>query len=120
MPVFARAGGIVPRQAYMHHSDERPLRRLLIDVYPGADGSFSLYEDAGEGFAYRRGRFARTPLRWDEGRRRLRIGPSRGAFRGRLSRRSYRVRFVGPRGISVVRVRAAPTDTPVTVAAPRR
>lgn len=95
MPVFARAGGIVPRQPYMDSTRPGPLPLVELDVYAGANGSFSLYEDSGEGFAYRDGSFARTRVSWNEGRRRLTVGADRGRFPGRRTRRAYRLRIVG-------------------------
>jgi alpha-glucosidase (family GH31 glycosyl hydrolase) len=97
MAVFAPAGGIVPRQPYMDYSDQRRLRLLELDVFAGRRGTLTLYEDAGEGFAYQRGQFARTPIRWNQEHRRLTIGRSRGDFPGSVDRRAYRVRFVGVR-----------------------
>jgi alpha-glucosidase (family GH31 glycosyl hydrolase) len=95
MPVFARAGGIVPRQPYADASTPAPPRVLELDVFAGRSGAFSLYEDAGDGFAYRGGGFARTALRWNQRRRTLTIGGSRGRYGGQPRRRTYRVRFVG-------------------------
>jgi len=97
MPAFARAGAIVPRAPYMDYSTERPLTPLTLDVYAGSDGSFSLYEDAGQGFGYQHGQFSRTPMRWNQRRRALTIGPARGSFSGRLRRRAYRIELIGVR-----------------------
>ena len=68
MPIFARAGAIVPAPGL------RRLRRraappdpLILNVYAGADGRFTLYEDEGVGFGYQQDQFTRTQLRWSEG-----------------------------------------------------
>jgi hypothetical protein len=103
-PVFARAGAIVPLAPQMDYSSQRPLSPLTLDVYAGASGSFSLYEDAGQGFGYQQGQFSRTPMRWDRRRRTLTIGPARGRFGGQLRRRAYRVELIGvgrPRAVLV-------------------
>ena len=94
MPVFARMGAIVPRQPEpkVRGGQADP---LAIDVYTGANGSYSLYEDAGDGFGYRRGQFARTPLRWNEGSATLTIGPAHGRFPGMRPKRRYLLRFLG-------------------------
>ena len=94
MPVFARVGAIVPR-------DPDPAPRssqadpLALDVYAGASGTDELYEDAGDGFGYRRGEFARTALRWRQNRSTLAIGAARGSFPGMRAKRRYVIRFVG-------------------------
>ncbi len=94
MPVFARTGAIVPRQPEpkVRGGQADP---LAIDVYAGADGSYSLYEDAGDGFGYRRGQFARTRLRWNQGSATLTIGRAHGRFPGMRPKRRYLLRFLG-------------------------
>jgi hypothetical protein len=64
-------------------------------VFAGRNGAFTLYEDAGDGLAYRRGAFSRARLRWSDARRRLTIGAARGRFPGRVRSRAYRVRLAG-------------------------
>ncbi|MDH7453814.1 glycoside hydrolase family 31 protein [Luteimonas composti] len=99
MPLFVRAGSIVPRTVVQQYVDEQPGAPLTIEVYTGADGSFSLYEDNGRSYGYERGESARIPLAWDEQRGELSIGAREGAYPGMAASREIRVRFVdGPRG----------------------
>lgn len=99
MPLFVRAGSIVPRTVVQQYVDEQPDAPLTIEVYTGADGTFSLYEDNGRNYGYERGESARIPLAWDEGAGELRIGAREGAYPGMAATREVRVRFVdGPRG----------------------
>ena len=97
MPVFARAGSIVPRRPYSSHVGDDQPDPLAIDVYAGADGSFDLYEDSNDGFEYQAGAFARTGLRWSQGAAggTLRIAPARGSYDGMGEQRRYLVRIVG-------------------------
>jgi hypothetical protein len=115
MPVFARAGSIVPLAPYMDYSSERPLSPLTLDVYAGHSGSFNLYEDAGTGFGYQHGQFARTPMRWNQRTRTLTIGPARGHFPGQLRRRAYVVRLIGANRTLTRRVRALSTSRRITI-----
>jgi alpha-glucosidase (family GH31 glycosyl hydrolase) len=95
-PVFARAGAMVPLAPYRDYSAQRPLDALTLRVFAGADGGGLLYEDAGEGFAYRRGAFARTRWSWSQRERRLVIGAARGRrFAGQVAKRSYRLVIEG-------------------------
>lgn len=72
IPLFVREGTILPMaEAAGCVRDQE--NRLTVKVYPGQDGSFVLYEDAGDGFGYESGEYALTTLRWDEERRQLRI-----------------------------------------------
>ena len=59
LPVFARAGAVIPSQAVVSYEGQRRLDTLSIDVYPGSAKS-ELYEDAGDGYAYQRGEYRRT------------------------------------------------------------
>jgi alpha-glucosidase (family GH31 glycosyl hydrolase) len=103
MPVFARAGAIVPRQPEpkVRGGQADP---LALDVYAGAGGSYELYEDAGDGLGYERGEFARTRLGWSESAGALAIGAARGGFPGMHTKRGYLLRFVGverPRTVTI-------------------
>ena len=54
IPIFARAGSIVPGWPVMQHTGERPVDVLMLHVFPG-DGESALYEDDGESLAYQQG-----------------------------------------------------------------
>jgi hypothetical protein len=104
MPVFARAGAIVPRAPYTDYSTQRPLSTLDLDVYAGHSGNFTLYEDAGHGFGYQQRAFTRTLIQWSQFARRLTIAAARGRFPGQLRSRAYVVRLIGiaaPRRVRV-------------------
>ena len=49
-------------------------------VYPGADGAFDFYDDAGDGYGYERGEYCLLPMRWDDAGRILTLGEQRGTF----------------------------------------
>ena len=59
LPVFARAGAIIPQQPVIQDTDETPNGPLELHVYPGPDCRGSLYQDDGHTFAYARGKFLR-------------------------------------------------------------
>jgi len=59
MPVYVRAGAIVPMEPVVQSTNETPNGPLELRVYPGADCEGSLYEDDGHSFAYRKGEFLR-------------------------------------------------------------
>ena len=107
MPVFARAGSIVPMGPQMVRSDEKPVDPLTLEVYAGPQAAeFDLYEDDGLSLDYRAGAYAWTSLRFlPEGANyRLIIGPAKGKFKGELARRRYCVRVHGlfkPQGIAL-------------------
>ncbi|MFB9905123.1 TIM-barrel domain-containing protein [Allokutzneria oryzae] len=107
MPVLLRGGSILPtRTDYVDHSGQRPLDQVTLDVATGGFGSFSLYEDAGDGNAYREGEFAQTEMRYTErmGTGTLTIMPRTGSFPGMTPQRTWTVNFrdvAAPRSVSV-------------------
>jgi alpha-glucosidase (family GH31 glycosyl hydrolase) len=104
MPVFARAGAIVPRQPDARNAQAQRGAPLVLGVYAGANGSFTLYEDSGEGLEYEHGRFARTRFAWRESGRSatLAIDRARGGHGGPRARR-YELRISGiPRPRDVI------------------
>ncbi|MEQ7874510.1 TIM-barrel domain-containing protein [Sphingomonas sp. ASV193] len=94
MPLFVRAGSIVPTGPAIQHSGEDSGKPLTLFVYAGADGRFTLYEDDGVSRQYLNGAAARTPFRWDDKRRTLTIGARQGRFAGMAGRRTIRVRWI--------------------------
>jgi alpha-D-xyloside xylohydrolase len=68
IPVFVRAGSIIP------------MAGDTLCVYPGADASFTLYEDDGETFAYEQKKYTKIPLKWDDRRHSLTVGARTGNY----------------------------------------
>ena len=87
MPLFVRAGAIVPAGEDVQSTAEKPQGRLTMHVFAGADGAFTLYEDQGTDMGYASGEFARVPMRWDDDARTLTIGAREGSFPGMEARR---------------------------------
>jgi len=98
MPLFVRAGSIVPTGPALQYAAEKPADPLLLTIYTAADGSFDLYEDDGVTNGYARGAFTRIPLRWNDRARVLTIGARAGEFPGMLRHRTLTIRWIsGPR-----------------------
>ncbi len=96
IPLYVRAGNIVPVGPAMEWSDEKPADDLLLLVYAGSDASFTLYEDDGLSYGYERGECSSIPLVWDNTARTLTIGPRTGSYPGMLQSRRFRVVVVDP------------------------
>jgi alpha-D-xyloside xylohydrolase len=94
MPLYVRAGSIVPIGPVMEYAMERPADTIELRVYPGADGSFTLYEDGNDGYQYEKGRFATTQLDWVDAQRELVIHATKGGFPGMLKHRVFQVVLV--------------------------
>jgi alpha-D-xyloside xylohydrolase len=94
LPLFVRAGSILPLGPVVQYASEKPANPIELRVYRGADGAFTLYEDKGDGYNYEKGAFATIPLTWSESGGTLTIGARNGKFAGMLKERTFRVVFV--------------------------
>jgi alpha-glucosidase (family GH31 glycosyl hydrolase) len=92
MPLMVRAGAIVPSGPVKQWADQPSNEPTLITVYPGADGSFTLYEDDGQSFAYEQGDFGVVLLRWNDGTHTLTVHRGKGH---RVAPTQLRVKLVG-------------------------
>jgi alpha-D-xyloside xylohydrolase len=95
IPLFVRAGSIVPTGPAIQYTDQDPGGPITLDVYTGADGSTSVYNDDGVSRQYLNGRFSRIPLSWNEKTRTLSIGAREGAgYVGMPTRRTFNIRWI--------------------------
>lgn len=102
MPLYVRAGAVLPFGPVKQYSDEPVEGPLSLVVYPGADGRFELYEDDGKTFDYREGASTRIELTWDDPARTLRarlapgsrlLSPAKRAIEARIAGEDGRFRF---------------------------
>jgi alpha-D-xyloside xylohydrolase len=104
IPVFVRAGSIIPYGPAMQYVAEKPSDPTTLYVYAGANGQFTLYEDEGTTFAYEKGDFAQIPFRWQESTKTLTIGTRSGDYKGIMRDRTFQVVLVSkahPAGFSL-------------------
>jgi alpha-D-xyloside xylohydrolase len=111
MPLFVRAGSIVPMGPFVQYADEKPADPVELRVYQGADGSFTLYEDENDNQNYTRGAYATVDFSWDDAGRRLTIGKRKGSFPGMLKERTFQVVLVGKEHGTGVEITADPDRT---------
>ena len=95
VPMFVRAGSILPLAPVMQYAGERQWDNLEIIVYPGADATFTLYEDEGDNYNYEKGQYSTITFRWNDKAGKLSVGKRAGAFKGMLNKRTFNVRVVG-------------------------
>jgi len=94
MPLYVRAGSILPLGPEEEYATEKPADPLELRVYRGADGDFILYEDENDTYNYEKGVHATIHFSWDDSRHILTIGDRAGSFPGMLSTRTFHVVFV--------------------------
>jgi alpha-D-xyloside xylohydrolase len=95
IPLHVKAGTIVPLGPDVQYAAERLDAPIELRIYPGADGDYTYYEDAGEGWGYERGEYALTRMHWDDAARRLTIAQRSGTFPGMQTRRRFKVVVAG-------------------------
>jgi len=91
MPVYVRAGSIVPLGPDLQYTSEKPADPITLYVYAGADGAFTLYEDQGTTYDYENAAFTEIPLKWTDATKTLTIGARAGSFTGMLASRTFQV-----------------------------
>jgi alpha-D-xyloside xylohydrolase len=91
LPLFVRAGSIVPMGPKMEWTTEKAEDPIELRIYPGADGDFQLYEDENDGYAYEKGAHATIALHWDDAAKTLTVGAREGSFPGMLAKRTFNV-----------------------------
>ena len=96
MPVHVRAGSVLPLGPVKQYAAEALDAPIEVRVYPGADGHYTLYDDAGEGRGYARGEHARIPLQWNDSAGTLTIGARQGRYAGMPRRLKFTLVVVGP------------------------
>jgi len=95
LPLYVRAGSILPLGPTMEWSTQKPEDPIELRIYRGADGDFTLYEDQNDTYNYEKGAYATIPLHWDDAKQTLTIGDRKGQFPGMLQNRTFQVVFVG-------------------------
>lgn len=91
MPLYVRAGSIVPMGPDVQYAAQKDWSDLEIRVYRGADASFTLYEDEKDGYNYEKGLCSTIEFRWDDEAGTLTIDDRRGSFPGMVGNRKFRV-----------------------------
>jgi hypothetical protein len=115
MPLLVRSGGIVPmRTDYVQNqASAGAMGQVTLTVAAGADGSFALHQDAGDGTGYRSGQSTSTPFSWSDGSRTLTVGASTGTYPGAATGRAYTLRLTNsaaPTAVSIDGVRVPETS----------
>ena len=91
VPMFVRAGSILPLGPEMQWVGEKTWNNLELRVYPGADGQFTLYEDEGDNYHYEKGVYSTIQMKWNDRTRTLTILDRQGSYPGMLQSRQFTI-----------------------------
>jgi alpha-D-xyloside xylohydrolase len=96
MPVFVKAGSIIPFGPALQYTSQKPADTITLNVYTGADAAFNLYEDEGTNYNYEKGAFAIIPIKYNEATKTITMGDRKGSFEGMLPKRTFRINLITP------------------------
>ncbi|THU40131.1 DUF5110 domain-containing protein [Niastella caeni] len=94
MPVFVKAGSIIPFGPELQYTGEKPADTITINIYAGANASFNLYEDEGINYNYEKGAFSIIPILYNEATKKVTVGDRKGTFNGMLQKRTFRINLI--------------------------
>lgn len=95
IPLFVKAGSIIPFGPEKQYSMQKSDKPDEIRIYPGADDSFTVYEDEGDNYNYEKGGFSTFDLKWDDNESKLYIGERKGSFPNMTVEKKFRIVLVG-------------------------
>lgn len=109
LPVFVRAGAILPMYPEMLYDGHKPKDMLTLDLYPDGDSEYSLYEDDGNTRRYQQGAFSqqKIAMRATDGKVQVTIDPVKGSYDGQESKRAYSLRMLSRQRPAQVRTASA-------------
>jgi alpha-glucosidase/alpha-D-xyloside xylohydrolase len=93
LPLYVRAGAIVPMGPVRQYTAEKVDGPLEIRVYPGANGNFLLYEDDGSSFDFKQGAWMGVQMTWHDGRKTLALQLAAGSRMLPPARRELRIKL---------------------------
>jgi alpha-D-xyloside xylohydrolase len=94
IPLLVKAGSILPMGPMIQYATEST-DPLEIRIYKGKDGTFTLYDDAGDSYDYETGKYATIQLTWNDAEAKLTVGARQGSYTGILASRTFNVVLVG-------------------------
>jgi alpha-D-xyloside xylohydrolase len=90
-PLYIKAGSIIPVGPNVQYAEEKRWDTLEIRIYPGASGVFVLYEDENDNYNYEKGIYSTITFSWDDKKKMLTIGDTKGSFPGMLKSRRFNI-----------------------------
>lgn len=94
IPLFIKAGSIIPFGPDVQYSNEKKWDNLEIRIYPGENGSFTLYEDEFDNHNYEQGLFSTIDFDWNDAENSLMISNRNGKYPGMLSKRNFNIKLM--------------------------
>jgi alpha-D-xyloside xylohydrolase len=94
IPLYVKAGSIIPWGPKVQYSTQHSWDSLEMRIYPGADGTFKLYEDEFDNYNYEQGKYTEIPFSWNNATQELTIGARQGSYNGMIAKRKFAIVLV--------------------------
>ena len=94
IPLYVRAGSIIPMGPYLQYATEKGADPIEIRVYTGANADFVLYEDENDTYNYESGKYSTITMNWNEAEKTFTIKDRNGKFPGMLENRTFKIVWV--------------------------
>jgi alpha-D-xyloside xylohydrolase len=91
MPLYIKAGSIIVMCEPGNYVNENPNAPWTVNVYPGADAKFTLYEDEGDGYGYEQGEYMKRTITWNEAEKKAEIGTPTGEYKNACKDRQFKI-----------------------------
>ncbi|WP_413671036.1 glycoside hydrolase family 31 protein [Mucilaginibacter sp. Mucisp86] len=96
IPVFVKAGSIIPVGPVITYATEPVNSAVELRIYAGQNGKFDYYEDDGTSYEYKRNRYAKFTINWNDKKQLLTIGNRHGTFNGLVKKRKFKLIYISP------------------------
>lgn len=100
IPVFVKAGSIIPMGVEKQYTGQNPEAPIDILIYPGEDATFTLYEDEGNNYNYEQEAYSNITFHWNDRERTLTLAKREGSYPGMPVQRIFRL--ISPTGEKTV------------------
>ena len=94
MPIFVKAGAIIPTGIPMEYTNQYPDSVITLYVYDGANGSFNLYSDEATNYNYEQGKFSIIPITYNNKTGVIEIGDRQGEYNGMQTSQTFNIVYV--------------------------
>jgi alpha-glucosidase (family GH31 glycosyl hydrolase) len=96
MPIYVRAGSIIPLDPVRQYVGQPVTEPTTLEVYSGADGAFTMYDDDGDSQNYLQNKGTWTKFSWNDGAKKLTISaaPPAGATNESTAPRQFKVQML--------------------------